>query len=288
MAVVGKPSGEGASAITQKTLSNLDSGTAVLIIGTGQSNFLGLGAISDPGYTLTSKIFVRGNGNIFSFDYDGVWETMQFGVNINNPQIHPSHNVGSPSFYLANLLETAYPGLNFYFLEVALGGKGFESGAGELASTNTNVNSLRRVFFERFLNRALPSIPEEVRNKEVYAAFDFIQGEQDGTDSGWAASYKEQLTYFLGEIDSYVEDIPKHIVRLNSAVNQVTIPSYLGIRQAQTELAEEQEHTHLVDIDHIALDTDGVHYTAAGYQSIASALFASIQSRKLTRIFSND
>lgn len=266
----------------EEFLSSLEDDSVVLILASGQSNFLGVGSIADPGYTLSSKIWFK--EDIFSFSYDGAWQTMQFGTNINVPNVHSGHNVGNPSFYLANLLETEFPNLNFYFLQCGLGGRGFESGAGEFSAENEGVNSIRNVLFERFFNRGLPTLPEEVFNKKVYALFFFVHGEQDGTNSTWAADYKNYLEYFLAEVDGYIENIPKHVIQLNAAVNQTTIPELATIRTAQNQLALEDPNVSLVNIDDVSMDTDGVHYTSAGYEQISRNLLSSIKLAKLPRI----
>ncbi len=272
-------------------LSQIPSGSVVLLLGSGQSNEDGITqtGFTDPGFNLTSKTWFRdtpntANGAAFVRDYDSdSWQTMEFGVNINAP-INASQDRPNPALYLANALESAYPSLEFRFLRYATGGDGFENGSGDFGDANTSENSTRRVFFERYLMRALPELLTEARGKQIYCAMYFVHGEQDAQNSTWASAYTTQAANFFDEINSYFDlSIPKHITRLNDSANTGTLPFRDTVISQQNTLNNRSDTT-VISIDGIAMAADSVHYPAAGYQSIANLIKTSLEAVPLVRL----
>jgi hypothetical protein len=97
----------------------------------------------------------------------------------------------------------------------------------------------------------------------------WMQGEWDALSGAYAAAYEENLTAFIAELRAACGDpaLPFILGRLNASIYQCPYFSfpYLGtVRAAQEAVAASVPRTAMVNTDDLPLNSDYLHFTAAG------------------------
>jgi hypothetical protein len=109
----------------------------------------------------------------------------------------------------------------------------------------------------------------------------WIQGENDCGDATSAGNYQTHLeNYISGKRAQYGYSIPFVIVRLGSLQSGLNSTNKATIVSAQNTVASQTDN-YIVDADGLAT-SDGVHYTAASYDTLANRIFSALTANNLT------
>jgi len=102
----------------------------------------------------------------------------------------------------------------------------------------------------------------------------WVQGERDARQ-GYHNEYEANLTAFIADFrQTYGDGLPFVVVRLSSGQTNLPLANLIGVRDAQTAVANADPRAPLVDSDSFGLQSDNLHFDALGQQQIgvASAL----------------
>lgn len=109
----------------------------------------------------------------------------------------------------------------------------------------------------------------------------WIQGENDCGDATAAGNYQTHLENFIaGKRTQYGYSVPFVIVRLGSLQSGLNSTNKTTIVTAQNTVAS-QSNNYIVSADSLAT-SDGIHYTAASYDTLASRIFTVLTTNSLT------
>lgn len=104
-----------------------------------------------------------------------------------------------------------------------------------------------------------------IENKiPVVAGFLWIQGEADSRSAENAGSYEENLLNLIAEFrENYGENFPFYIAELRTTSESFAYHEV--VREAQHNIANAFDNVEIVDLSHLPVSKDGVHYTRDSY-----------------------
>lgn len=120
----------------------------------------------------------------------------------------------------------------------------------------------------------------------INTSFKFLfwgQGESDAQVLAQANAYEANLTSLISAFRSDVGmgNIPVLVARLSSNINATTCPYWATVRAAQEAVAGAVSGVYIVNQDNATMQADGIHYTNAGYQQIATNTITVAQNNGL-------
>ncbi|BDS08724.1 hypothetical protein NT6N_37640 [Oceaniferula spumae] len=99
----------------------------------------------------------------------------------------------------------------------------------------------------------------------------WVQGESDAK-TGHAASYQTNLTNFIADIRlTYGTHLPFIISRLSDQQTDIGSADLDTVQQAQDNVEAADHRTAIINTDTFGMDSDDLHFNAAGQQAIGSA-----------------
>lgn len=244
----------------QKSLFNSFFAETNTLVGTaGQSNDVGIAALSGlqaglSGSKVNQKAF---NGTAFVNLEAGISNLSQGGGN---------DATFGVEMRLMDLLEKYYGGTQ-YFSKYAVGGTSL---AGDWPPSYSSPTSLYNA-----------STTQELAAKVAcglpFKAYVWIQGEADAGSSN-ANNYQTNLTGFINAKRTALgqPNMPFIIVSLSDLQNSTNYPFLSVVKAAQQAVAAAMTNVYYIEQNNVT--SDGSHYTAAGYDSIAYQIFNVVKS----------
>lgn len=241
-------------------LAALPNGTLVLLIGSGQSNWVST-IESVPAYNETpiaNSSLQNSAGSFVAFSHNATFTRLQD--------------------YFAQEFESVYPNLRLIISEFGDGGNGFENGAGTFAPGGSAQLELYENVENAYQRLRLGNLPF------VVWGMIWIHGNADSNTDADAAAYASQLTNFFQGVRDLVGGV------LNVVSHRFWAPTYDSgsasvvariqqIRDAAVALS--QGWINLDDITDAAsgLGTDNIHYNQAGNRKNALRAFNALQAQ---------
>ena len=104
----------------------------------------------------------------------------------------------------------------------------------------------------------------------------WMQGESDAVN-GYENQYQANLTAFIADVRAtYGADLPFIIGRLSSAQTNLPAGALATVRAAQSAVADTVAKVTLIDTDTFGIQTDNLHFDAAGQQALGNASAAAL------------
>lgn len=231
----------------------------------GQSN--AEGHTANPGFTydfLRTTIYRKTSGHTTNTD-DGTFVDLQFGVNNSLDTADNEADVGAE---FAKLFEANDPA-SLRMVKVAVGSSGFDGGSGLWARGGV----LREALINRYLRRAIPDAVTAGDTINILPVL-WIQGENEATNSTWAAAYQADLTALIADVRGAagILDLPFLIVRLHDDLEPTQHLHAAAVRSAQDAVAAADPNVYILNPSSIT-GFDGVHYTVAGFEALAQQYY---------------
>lgn len=107
----------------------------------------------------------------------------------------------------------------------------------------------------------------------------WVQGVNDGDTAPHASAYAANLTTFMAAIRSVFGSIPLVFNKAHVDTDAATCPELATVRAQQVAYAASDTNSVLVDVDHIPLGTDNIHWDANGQISLGNALGKALADR---------
>lgn len=237
------------------------------IIVAGQSNALGFLNTGAAPYTPTARVQIFADTNA-----DGTpdaWNYMNPGVNtgtLANP------NVWGPEVQLANDWLADNPTGYLWIAKVAKGSTGLAPDSVDVDWSPTSHGEMFD-FATSVIDAARMNLNGSAFAFTQWDATMWMQGEEDATDATKAAAYQTNLHDLATEIRSeWMEDADGKIV-VGRISDSPTLTYSADVRIAQW--AEDQADAHMASFKTIgfAMQTDTVHYAAAGHVDLGAAFY---------------
>lgn len=120
-------------------------------------------------------------------------------------------------------------------------------------------------------DRLMAKVTQAMEGQEVGSVtFIWMQGERDAKEGGEGYATKLKMLIDQMKADLQRKDIAFVIGRISDhgMKNDMEIPGWPGVREAQVQVAEADPLGAWVDTDDLNGDDDGLHYNAAGYAKL--------------------
>ncbi len=200
---------------------------------------------------------------------NGAWEILNPADNtqsanqaINNHGIEP---------YIGYYFEKAFPNDNIYIIKYAVGGIPLAEDAVSNDWSPASTGQAYAVFVHDYL---IPAFASSDLSSYKPLGLWWMQGESDALNELSANAYLSNLGDFFGHLTTdvpAVQKFRKFIGRVRDS-NSWTYRSI--VRQGQAAFcATQSNNAILIDTDSIDTEPDDIHYSAAGFAELGSALF---------------
>ena len=264
------------------TLSTLSADEIPVLIASGQSN---QGTYTDGSQQNTGPMTGEqiASPNLTDvFVYNNV--TDSFDPIFNNTNQIDGYAMAS----VAEDFKAEFPTKPLYLIWHSIGGTGFEDRGGDWAPNGTVRMSLIENYVKPGLQRMLSN------GLKPFPAFWFWQGEQDASapssSPNWAYAWKEA---FLGPSPNHyslIEELRQISPGIGAVLMQLssntTFTYRTQVRAEQLAAATQDDNIELVDASPGAFQADGIHFSAAGFSTLAPSIYSAWKVLALTEVTS--
>ena len=140
---------------------------------------------------------------------------------------------------------------------------------------NLNLSGDAYEAFRDTVANGLTALTSAGRTPEIVGML-WTQGERDAKIDRTAAQYQADLVEFIADVRSrYGIDLPFFLSRLSSNQTAISTTQLANIRTAQENVAASDTSSYLIDTDGFSLNTDYLHFDAAGQMDLGEAFGAS-------------
>jgi hypothetical protein len=196
----------------------------------------------------------------------GDWQGLQVGVNT-RPFIATQGFFGV-ELRLMKLLADYYGSPQFLY-KFAVGGTSLYNNGNDGSCWDSTLPSRLYDMSNAYYSKGLASIPVKAPLK----CYIWIQGENDASVLAAANLYLANMKKFIANKRAYYGEptLPFIIVRLSNMQTAYTYKT--TIQAAQDRLALEDPNVYTINTDTKELQAGDIHYTAMGYDAIATDIF---------------